>query len=85
MNDRVFVYKKEKIFYQKASFKTNKKGSSQRGRQIDGMSNKWTGATHVKHVSKDNNGIRTKLKPGDPCGGKVMDVSVHVNQQTRNT
>ena len=41
-------------------------------------SNKWVGVIHVKHMSKDNNNNKKKqikLKPGDPCSGKVMDVS----------
>ena len=41
------------------------------------MFNRWAGAVHVKHISKDNNDnkIETKLKPDDPCGGKVTIVS----------
>ena len=68
----------EKILHLETTFKSSKKDSSQGKRQTDGMhSNKWLGVIHVKHMSKDNwqQQQNNKLKPGDPCSGKVKDVS----------
>ena len=51
----------EKILHLLTTFKTSKKGSSQRKRQTDGMySNKWVGVMHVKHMSNDNNNNKKK-------------------------
>ena len=72
----VTVKHREKILHLETSFKTSKKDSLQRKRQTDGMySNKWVGVMYVKHMSKDTTIKRNKLKPGDPCSGKVTDVS----------
>lgn len=36
------------------NIKTSKKDSLQRRKQTDGVSNRWAGAIHVKHMSKEN-------------------------------
>ena len=85
----VTVKHRVEILHLETTFKTSKKDSSQRKRKKDGMySNMWVGVIHVKYMSKDNNNNKKKqikLKPGDPCSGKVTDVSFLCDESGKAT